>query len=249
MVVQLKTIQAVAIKSLVEILKDIINDVNVYFDKTGMKIVALDVARVTLIHVILHAENFEEYSCPEDVTVGMNMSNIFKLLKSISNNDIISITNTDEDLIIHVTNSTKKSSSTFKVKLLDLNDDLLEIPDEKEHGSTKVYTSISSVEFQKIVRDMVNIGSDMKIERTKNMLTFASSGDFATKETQLEQNDDIKGTSSGVFSLKYISLFTKATILCPLVQIIQDETKDEPIVFKYSVANLGTMCFYLAPHV
>jgi len=246
--VHLKTIQAVAIKSLVEILKDIINDVNVYFDKSGMKIVALDVARVTLIHVTLHAENFEEYSCPEDVILGVNMSNIFKLLKSISNTDIISFTNTEEDLVIHVTNSSKRSSSTFHVKLLDLNEDLLEIPDD-EQSSTKVYTSISSIEFQKIVRDMSNIGSDMKIERIGNLLKFGSSGDFATKDTSLEQNETVSESSRGVFSLKYISLFTKATILCPLVQIIHDTGDDQPIMFKYNVANLGTMCFYLAPQV
>lgn len=247
--VHLKTIQAVAIKSLVEILKDIINDVNVYFDKTGVKIVALDVARVTLIHVTLQAENFEEYSCPEDIVLGVNMSNIFKLLKSISNTDIISITNTEEDLVIHVTNSTKRSASTFHVKLLDLNEDLLEIPDENEHISSKIHTSISSIEFQKIVRDMSNIGSDMKIERTENLLKFGSSGDFATKDTSLEQNETVTESSRGVFSLKYISLFTKATILCPLVQIIQDVGEDQPIMFRYNVANLGTICFYLASQV
>jgi proliferating cell nuclear antigen len=245
--VHLKTIQAVALKSLVEILRDIINDVNIYFDKSGMRIVALDVARVTLIQVVLHAENFEEYTCPENVVLGVNMSNIFKLLKSISNTDIISLTNTEEDLVIHVSNSSKRSSSTFHVKLLDLNEDLLEIPDED--SESKMYTSISSIEFQKIVRDMSNIGSEMKIERKGNMLHFGSIGDFATKDTSLEQNETVNETSCGVFSLKYISLFTKATILCPLVQIIQGVGEDQPIVLKYNVANLGTMCFYLAPQI
>jgi proliferating cell nuclear antigen len=243
MPVHIKTIQAVAIKSLVEILKDIINDVNIYFDKDGMRIIVLDVARVTLIHVSLLAENFEEYRCSPDTMIGINMSNIFKLLKSISNNDILTITNTDEDLIITVSNTNKKCTSEFKVKLLDLNEDILEIPSSYK---TYIDTSISSVDFQKIVRDMVNIGSEMHISRKDNVIEFSCEGDFASKKTQLETSEVATSESAGTFSLKYISLFTKATILCPLVQIIQEDD-DSPIIFKYSVANLGTLCFYLAP--
>jgi proliferating cell nuclear antigen len=41
-------------------------------------------------------------------------------------------------------------------------------------------------------------------------------------------------------------MFTKATILCPLVQIIQ-ESNEQPIIFKYTIANLGELRFYLAP--
>jgi proliferating cell nuclear antigen len=129
------------------------------------------------------------------------------------------------------------------VKLLDINEDFLEIPETyKEY----IDTSISSVDFQKLVRDMSNIGSEIVITRKGQLIEFNCEGDFASKKTQIETNENVKNGSSGTFSLKYISLFTKATILCPLVQIIQ-EGDDSPIIFKYSVANLGTLCFYLAP--
>ena len=42
----LRTIQAAALKSVFEVLKDIINDVNVYFDAKGVHILTLDTARV-----------------------------------------------------------------------------------------------------------------------------------------------------------------------------------------------------------
>ena len=56
-----RTIQASALKAVFEVLKDIINDVNVYFDANGIHILTLDTARVTLVHMTLGAENFEEY--------------------------------------------------------------------------------------------------------------------------------------------------------------------------------------------
>lgn len=241
----LKTVQATAIKSLLEVLKDIINDVNIYFDSTGMKIIAFDVARVTLVYVKLSAENFEDYSCPNELIIGINVTNTFKLLKSISNTDILSITNNDENLIITVSNDGKKSTSKFSIKLLDLNEDILEIP---ESSNTDIYeTLIPSIDFQKIVRDMSNIGSELLIKRAGNTVEFSCEGDFAEKQTIIEQPDDAGPEGvSGVFSLKYLSMFTKATILCPIVQIIQ-EYDESPIMFKYTIANLGDLRFYLAP--
>lgn len=240
----LKTIQATAIKSLLEVLKEIINDVNVYFDSTGMKIIAFDVARVTLVYVKLDAENFEEYSCPKNVILGINVANTFKLLKSISNTDILSITNTDENLIITVSNDSKKSTSKFSIKLLDLNEDILEIPESDD--VTKYETLVPSIDFQKIIRDMSNIGSELMIKRSGNTVEFLCEGDFAEKQTIIEQPDSVTQEVSGIFSLKYLSMFTKATILCPIVQIIQ-ENDDAPVIFKYTIANLGDLRFYLAP--
>jgi proliferating cell nuclear antigen len=241
----LKTVQATAIKSLLEVLKDIINDVNIYFDSSGMKIIAFDVARVTLVCVKLASENFEEYSCPSELVIGINVTNTFKLLKSISNTDILSITNDDENLIITVSNDGKKSTSTFHIKLLDLNEDILEIPESD--GSCVYETMIPSIDFQKIVRDMSNIGSEMLIKRSGNTVEFRCEGDFAEKQTIIEQNYDVGSEGvSGVFSLKYLSMFTKATIMCPIVQIVQ-ESDDAPIIFKYTIANLGDLRFYLAP--
>lgn len=240
----LKTVQATAIKSLLEVLKDIITDVNVYFDSTGMKIIAFDVARVTLVHVKLSADNFEEFSCPKELVLGINVVNTFKLLKSIGNTDILSITHDQENLIVTVSNDGKKCTSKFTIRLLDLNEDILEIPENSE--STLYETLIPSVDFQKIIRDMSNIGNEMTVKRSGSSMEFSCEGDFAEKNTIIEQPDDIGCTVTGTFSLKYLSMFTKATILCPIVQIIQ-ENDDSPIVLKYTIANLGELKFYLAP--
>ena len=89
---KLVTIQASAIKSTFEVLKDILNDVNIYFRPQGMYIVTLDTARTSLIDMFLAADNFEEYHCDQDeIIAGINISNTFKLLKTITNNDVLKI--------------------------------------------------------------------------------------------------------------------------------------------------------------
>ena len=240
----LRTIQASALKSVFEVLKDIINDVNVYFTPKGVHILTLDTARVTLVHMTLSAENFEEYECPTEITAGLNMANTYKLLKSISNTDALTLKMNNRDYMeISIENLVKKSSTDFKLKLLDINEDILELPDIKMN----VVTTLPSVDFQRIARDMGNLSNEMTIIREGNHLILSCQGDFADQTTKIEFPEEVKRTGS-TFSLKYINLFTKATNMCSSVQLMQDSINENmPIVFRYTIANLGDLRFYLAP--
>jgi proliferating cell nuclear antigen len=241
---QLKTIQAAAVKSVFEVLKDIINDVNVYFTAKGVHILTLDTARVTLVHMTLGAENFEEYECPADIAAGLNMGNIYKLLKSVTNQDTLTLKVEGRDVMeVLIENPVKKSATNFKLKLLDINEDILEVPDIHMN----VVTTLPSVDFQRITRDMGNLANDMSIIREGTKLILSCRGDWADQETILEFPDAVSKTGN-IFSLKYINLFTKATNMCSSVQLMQDsENENMPIIFRYTIANLGDLRFYLAP--
>lgn len=242
----LKTIQAAAFKSVFEVLKDIINDVNVYFTEKGIHILTLDTARVTLVHMTLVAENFEEYDCPSDVIAGLNMANVYKLLKSVTNQDTLEMKVEGRDYMeMVICNSNKKSSTKFKLKLLDINEDMLELPTI----NMNVVTTMPSVDFQKVTRDMSNLAVNMNIIRYGTILELSCLGDFADQTTLLEFPEDVKRTGN-VFSLKYINLFTKATNMCSSVQLMQDsENENMPIIFRYTIANLGDLKFYLVPQM
>lgn len=242
----LKTIQAAALKAVFEVLKDIINDVNVYFSPKGVQILTLDTARVTLVDMSLSSENFEEYSCPVPIASGLNMTNIYKLLKSISGTDTLTIDVKDRDYMdILIENPVKKSSTKFRLKLLDIDEDILDLPDV----NMNVVTTMPSVDFQRITRDMGNLANDMTIVREGNKLIMSCKGDYAEQETILEFPESVSRTGS-IFSLKYINLFTKATNMCSSVQLMQDSTNENmPIIFRYTIANLGDLKFYLAPKI
>ena len=244
--VRLKTIQASAFRTVFEVLKDIINDVNLVFRPEGLIVVTLDTARVTLVHLVMPAENFEEYHCEGEHTAGLNVSNTYKLLKSVSNTDTLSMAIDDSYLLhIHIENSAKKSSTSFEFKLLDINDDMLSVPEIEMN----VLTTIPSVDFQRVTRDMNNLAQDIRITRKKKTLELECEGGFANQKTILECVEPGKDKALGnVFSLKYINMFTRATSLCSSVQLMQHDDDDNmPIVFRYTVANLGELKFYLAP--
>jgi proliferating cell nuclear antigen len=96
---------------------------------------------------------------------------------------------------------------------------------------------------------MSNLATEMDIIRDGNKLELSCRGDFADQKTVIEFPENVKRTGS-TFSLKYINLFTKATNMCSSVQLLQDsENENMPIVFRYTIANLGDLRFYLAPKI
>jgi proliferating cell nuclear antigen len=242
----LRTIQASAFKSIFEVLKDVLHDINVVFDETGMRILTLDTAKVTLINLHLLADNFEEYKCdPNQVKVvaGINMVNMFKLLKIVGNNDILSMSITTTDKVkITVENSEKNSTTHFTLNLLDINEDFFESP---EIPGDVVETVMSSADFQRICRDMGNLAKKVSICRHSTKLTISCQGDFASQSTDIEFPQEVPDTMDGTYSLKYLNLFTKATGLSSNV-VMRQTASANFLVLNYAVASLGYLDFYLA---
>ena len=241
---KLVTIQASAVKSIFEVLKDILNDVNIYFQPDGMYIVTLDTARTSLVDMYLAADNFEEYSCEQEIIAGINISNTFKLLKTITNNDVLTIEiNSKEYMDIEITSEVKKTSTKFQLKLLDINESKIEVP----NVTMTSITTLPSADFQRLCRDMSNIGADIEITRVGKELRLRCEGDFANQETSIECPEE-SPEIAGLYSLRYLNIFTKATSMCSSVQIMQEEG-NRFLILKYNVANLGELKFYLATKV
>jgi proliferating cell nuclear antigen len=242
--VHLKTIQASAFKSVFEVLKDILNDVNIYFTPDGIRILTLDTAHTSLIDTYMKAENFEEYMCNGTVIAGVNITNTFKILKSVTNNDTLTLDIIDADFMeIRIENPLKRQDIKFRLKLLEINEDRIEPPDV----SMSVTTTMPSSDFQRICRDMNNLAVEVEIRRTGQDFIVKCEGDFAHQDTKIECIDTMKfeGNIYGMYSLKYLNLFTKATSMCANIQIMQEEA-NRFLVLKYDIANLGVLKFYLA---
>lgn len=241
---RLVTVQASAIKATFEVLKDILNDVSILFKPDGVYLTTLDTARTSLVDVHLPAENFEEYSCDDELDTGVNVTNMFKLLKTITSNDVLVITiNCKEYMNFEIHSEQRKTCTKFALKLLDINDNQIEVP----NMTMMMNTPVPSVDFQRICRDMTNIGDDIEITRSGKTLRFMCRGDFANQDTVIQCTDE-SPSMSGVYSLRYMNIFTKATSMCATVQIMQEE-QNRFLILKYNVANLGEMKFYLATKV
>ena len=251
----IKTVQSGAFRVLVESLKEILTDTNIIFDKTGIKLIATDTSQIVLIHMKLHAENFEYFYCEKKTTIGVNMMNMFKLIKVMSNNDVLSLfieKDNPNRLGIKINNVEKNVQTLFKMNLLDISEDEISIPPAK----FETELTLPSSDFQKIIRDMTNIGENIEIKSVGSTLILNCDGDFANQETILcETQEGLSFSKStapekpiqGIFSLKYLLLFTKCTNLCNLIHMYIKN--DYPLVIRYDVANLGHIKLCLSPNI
>ena len=136
------------------------------------------------------------------------------------------------------------------LNLLDINEDVIQIPDV-EFDSV---ITMQSNDFQKLCRDMLPLHNILKITSTNGEFVLSVKGDFAeqsikigetvnglTFSKQMEANKVVEGE----FDLKYINLFTKSTNLCSTIEIFIRQ--NYPLILLYSVANLGSLKFCLAP--
>ncbi len=96
-ILYLSTVSAGTIRTLSEALKEVLTDVNVYFDTSGIKIMSMDGSKVALVHLKLDSAQFEQYYCSDTTQIGLNMLSFFKLLKSIGNNDTLTLYIEKED--------------------------------------------------------------------------------------------------------------------------------------------------------
>ena len=95
---EIKTIQSSAIKCMIEALKELLTDTVLEINDTGIKIVTMDNAHVILVHLKLHADKFEYYECKKPISIGINMLNFYKIIKTINNNDVLSLFVYENDL-------------------------------------------------------------------------------------------------------------------------------------------------------
>ena len=241
----LKTIQASAFKNIFEVLKDILNDVNVSFSKKGIHMLTLDNARTAMVELFLDSSQFEEYSCENEIIVGINTTNVFRVLKSVTTNDVL-VMKIEEDHVLNISieNSGKKSRSHFNLRLLDINDEMFDAP----NLPVVSITTFQTVDFQRLCRDISHIGSELTIERSYKKVGFRCTGDFAEQYTEYDIDSDTTKFESmkDTFSLKYLNLFTKATSMCSNMKLLH-HGEEMPLVLEYKVTSLGELSFYLAP--
>jgi len=251
---EIKTVQASTFKQVVDAMKEILMDVNLEFDKTGMKIVALDNTHVVLVHLKLDAERFETYHCEKKLFVGINMLKLHMLIKTVGNSDILTLYVDKADpnkLGIRIENPDKNVKTTYGLSMLDINVVNINIP----AADFQTIITMPSVDFQKIVRDMHNLADYIEIRNVEDLLSFSCTGDFCTQTTELgtERNQNmsiVRPTGQnheiiqGVFSLKYLAMFTKCTNLCNVVEIFLKN--NFPLILRYQVASLGEIKLVLA---
>jgi proliferating cell nuclear antigen len=273
LILKVVTCQTSSFRTLIEALKEILKDVNIKFtiqepdqpNSGGLTIVAMNVSTSVLIKLKIPASSFDIYHCKprngKNLLVGVNMNSLYKLIKTMSNEDNLTLYIDENDinnLCIKLENGEKNLVTTYKLKLLELSDTVIPIPD----ASFPFMISIPSDRFHKIIRDTSSIAEyiDIKFIDTKdnpNTLMFSCRGEFASQVTTftdkttgffINKTEEIENTDTivqGIYDLKNLTLFSKCGNLCNNIELYM--MNKYPLFIKYQVGNLGNVFLVLSP--
>lgn len=257
---EIRTVQSGAFRTLIEALKEILAEANLEFDSTGIKIIDVDETHTVLTYLRLHAERFEYFYCSGKHVLGINMMYLFKLIKTLSNNDSLTLflpASNPNKLGIRAENAEKRTTNTWMMKLFDTSVENIELP----NITFTTVINMPSTDFQKICRDFNALAEKLEITSSNTNLIFRCIGDFVDGETIILSENDAgvemqragatAGSGSamseivqGIFELKYLCMFTKCTNLCQSIEI--SLKNDYPLMLRYQVTNLGEVRLVLA---
>lgn len=271
-ILELRTGKNHIIRILLECIKYIIHETNIVFyqdsrqnqnsDETQDLIIISnqDESETIAVHIELNSNEFEHYFCDTKAIVGVNIMDLFKVIKSVDKDDIIFLYvekgNTDQ-LFISTENSSTKEITKTAIRTIDHEDEGLEISDLE----FDISVDIPSQRFQKICKDFNSFKvNDIQISIIDKKIAISSvDGDVSrnviltTSETtdDSQQGISIKNYEDnyiykGCFTLAYFNNFTKATPLCDKVTLFL--RNDGPLMVQYKVVNIGELSFILSPN-
>jgi proliferating cell nuclear antigen len=252
---EIKTVESSVFRTLIEGLKEILTEANIEFTPTGITIKNVDANHIVLTYLQLNADKFEHYYCSSRFVLGVNMINLFKLIKTLSNTDSLTLfypSSNQNKLGIRAENANKQMTNTWMMKLFDNPIDDIEMP----NANFTTVIHMPSGDFQKICRDFNALADKLEITCHGHNLIFRCVGEEVDGETMILSNNQ-QGIAvenrnqnleivQGVFDMKYLSMFTKCTNLCPTIEILLKN--NYPIIIRYMVANLGELRLFLTQH-
>eukprot|EP00730_Choanoeca_flexa_P009745 TRINITY_DN1308_c0_g1_i1.p1 TRINITY_DN1308_c0_g1~~TRINITY_DN1308_c0_g1_i1.p1 ORF type:complete len:282 (+),score=85.07 TRINITY_DN1308_c0_g1_i1:67-846(+) len=244
------------LKKVLDAIKDLVTDANWDCSENGISLQAMDSSHVSLVSLLLSGEGLEQYRCDNNMSLGINIASMTKILKTADNSDVASMeSEADTDVVTFKFENQKNSkSSTYEMKLMDIDSEHLGIP-EQDYAAT---VRLPSGEFSKIIRDLSTIGESVEIKVDKEGISFSASGDSGKGTVCLAANPSVDDESDGVeinleeevtlnFALRYLNFFTKATSLSDTVTL--SLSQEVPLCVEYTIGEVGFIKYYLAPKI
>ncbi|OQV16446.1 Proliferating cell nuclear antigen [Hypsibius exemplaris] len=252
---EVKMAQASVLKKVIDAIKDLLGDSSWDCTNSGMSLQAMDSAHVALVNVLLRSEGFENYRCNRNVTLGISLGSLTKVLKCAGNDDELTIRHDDKTNVVTFgfTNDESERYAEFDLKLMNLDSESLAIPEIEYDCVVKM----PSTEFRRVVQDLAQFGDSIDIVCAKTNVLFEATGDIGKGQIRLSERSSKKSDQDVTiemiepvrltFALKYLNMFTKATPISDVVQLAL--SNNHPLCLEYPIPEVGRVRFYLAPKI
>eukprot|EP00477_Mikrocytos_mackini_P000220 GAHX01000233.1.p1 GENE.GAHX01000233.1~~GAHX01000233.1.p1 ORF type:complete len:306 (-),score=88.05 GAHX01000233.1:37-954(-) len=241
---ELKLDKPSQLNSIFNIIKELVDNVSVNIDGSGLRLKTLDSSHVAFIALELQSAFFNEFRCDNSFDLGISTINFTKVLQTAKANEELTITANDDASKLLVTIFNKNNSSGTK----NIKVNLLSMDEEEIDMSSFSHTAIvrmSSKLFREVVKSLTSISESITFEVKNGKISFKASSDtndasfdYANNdEFDEDPNDFVNITSKEEFTVqfcgKFLEKFSRTAHSSKEVEIKLHEAS--PSVFSYDM--------------
>jgi len=226
-------------KHVIDAIKDLSSDANIDFTRDGLQIQAMDSAHVSLCSLLMRTELFKSFSCPDAISLGINMKALAMVLSGAKGELHMRSNGETLDLTVHKLDGT----ADYTLKLLDIDSENLGLPDT-EYQTIAVLPSNT---FSKVVKDLANFSDSCAI-RIREHLQIGVNGHLGQvlwKSGEECNCSVLEKMGTSLFSMRYLCFFAKGSMVSK--KCIIGISPDVPMCITYPIEEMGHLRFYLAP--
>ena len=227
-------INSISLIPIFKSLSELTNEARLQFNETGLKIIELCPANVSLTEVVLNKEMFIQYELSKNEVFGIDVMNFLKIIKDLKKSDI-TITNTETSLILEY------NGFKSEIPLIEIETEQKTIPNLEFNTEIK----INSKTLKEILKTLCSLSESVKIEKIGDKVIFSSDKTQSVLYNDMEVL--IKGENClSRYSSEYLTKFIKNQIS---ENVILRLGTDMPLSFEYEVKNFFSIKYILAPRV
>lgn len=255
-----KTSEGHIIKILAELLQNNIKNGCFVIDEKGIHLSMMDSNKRILIDIDLLAENFSLYKYNRELVqainedgsdklrIGISHNHFHKMLKSIKKKDSVALfidNDNPTDLGIKIIPKEKNRITTSFIKVQNIQQLGIEFP-----GGYGKPVIVPSNEYQKMTKDMSNIGNVITVESKNFIIKFGcNQGSVYSREVVFGETDDDFEDEKEMrevnqeFETEQLQRISKIAGLSANMQIYQSEGL--PLLFRSNIGSLGKIGIYV----
>lgn len=233
-------------KILGEILHNTLKTVTFNIDKNGIFSKVMDNHKKILINLELFSEYFTQYQCDESLLFGLNISHFYKIISSVKKKDILSLViekDNPNELQIIVTPRERDHKEISKINIQNIQSIDIEVPSNYNHP-----IHVSSTKFQKMCKDMLNIGREIYVYGDVDYIIFQCETPGIYKKkicfgTEDENIDETCSSINYIFDADQFVKISKISSLSSVLYVYLD--KSLPLLINSKVGTLGKISIFI----
>jgi proliferating cell nuclear antigen len=228
-------------RDIVTTVSSIIEEAPFEVKKDGITMRAMDPSHISMLDIEIPKELFDEFSCEEEISLGIDMDEMSKVMNRAKTSDIL-VLEADESRI-HLT-FIGESTRKFGLPLIDVLEKRSNLPDVPFTATIKAAAEI----FQDGIKDASVVADHITFETKKDKFIIRAQGDMSDIKTVNEKDTmieyDVKEEARSTFNLSYLSDIAKSLYGTVGAKL----GTDVPLMLEFEI-DKAHVTFILAPRI